>query len=759
NVTVKKGNDVAYRRTFTPVFAGAPIVETRVLDNTSNAGNYTVYAVMRYLNISEYKNATFEMVAPFVSPISVTISANATTINENDPVHFAASVSGTTGSVSYMWDFQNDGNIDSTTADPTYIYGSNGTFTVNLTVKDSISNQTDTEIITSRKIYNVTVNVKNNLTSGAIQNAQVEFGDEKINTSSDGKAQFTVIKDRHELIVKKPGYATFSNKTDVNGNSVLDVYLTEADIIAPSLELVSPGNNERVSNDYAVLKFKTSDNNGMNCRLYMSTDASFWSEINRSDVQSGAESYFKINSLQNGTYFWKISCIDRSGNTNTSPAYSFVVDTSLAVEDLVSIEETNEATLEFSGQVNAIIAGIDGMDEDGRQAAEAMQLKKTLEKSKTGIGRANRDLESLKWRRLNETELQKETQSILDRIQLIKDTTPRSISVLEKNEFIKYPSKNDIGLIAKKLANSTNYKFTKKETDALIDETYKLQSLMTVTTKVKIVEVEYMSGEKATITVVQKNIDAKNGIESANFYEVFPKEIAKNLSEVELLFEYEIIDPDPIIKIDAEKNKDFSYYIKKKIDIIDAEKLQSILVGKEIKPKASGNLLTGLVSFDSAIIDTIDVRLVAEFSIIFVLLLVFLYYQFGYEKIGAMLHKEDPKLKEISILLDGIALSLSQNNYQEAKEAYKKVNDGFKALSKENRPKIYPRIMEMHAKIDFVYMDNLLNEADVCLKNGLREKSVSIYGIVSGLYKGLPQNYKAKIAARCIELHKKLNPQ
>ena len=496
NVTIKKGNDASYKRIFSPVFAGAPISETRVIDNTSNAGNYTIYAVMRYLNISEYKNTTFEMVAPFVSPISVTINANATAINENNPVYFTASISGTSGSVSYVWDFQNDGTIDSTSTTPTYVYGSNGTFTVNLTVRDSISNQTDTEIITSRKVYNVTVNVRENSTSGAIPNAIVDLGDEKINTSSDGKALFIAVKGRHELIVKKAGYSTFSNKTDVNGNSVFDVYLIEADIAAPALELTSPGNNERVSNDYAALKFKASDRNGINCRLYMSTDASFWSEINRSDVQSGAESYFRINNLQNGTYFWKISCVDRSGNANTSSTYSFVVDTSLAVEDLVSIEEQNTATLEFSEQVNAIIAGIDGMDEDGRQAAEAIQLKKTLEKSKTGIERANRDLESLKWRKLNETGLQLETKSILNRMQLIKDTTPRSISVLEKNEFIKYPNKNDIGLLAKKLANSTNYKFTKREIDALVDETYKLQSLMTVTTKVKHVEIEYMSGER-----------------------------------------------------------------------------------------------------------------------------------------------------------------------------------------------------------------------------------------------------------------------
>ena len=57
NVTIKRQRCLL-QRIFSPVFAGAPISETRVIDNTSNAGNYTIYAVMRYLNISEYKNTT-----------------------------------------------------------------------------------------------------------------------------------------------------------------------------------------------------------------------------------------------------------------------------------------------------------------------------------------------------------------------------------------------------------------------------------------------------------------------------------------------------------------------------------------------------------------------------------------------------------------------------------------------------------------------------------------------------------------------------
>ncbi len=41
-------------------------------------------------------------------------------------------------SLSYAWDFEDDGIIDSTEAEPTHVFSSDGDFTVRLTVTDSM---------------------------------------------------------------------------------------------------------------------------------------------------------------------------------------------------------------------------------------------------------------------------------------------------------------------------------------------------------------------------------------------------------------------------------------------------------------------------------------------------------------------------------------------------------------------------------------------------------------------------------------------
>src|SRR3989344_1395098 len=86
NVTVSRNNAVTYRHNFVPVFSGAPIAESRVISNTTDSGNYTINAIMNYLNITEQRSAVFKVVAPASSPLSVAISANATTVNEGDTI-------------------------------------------------------------------------------------------------------------------------------------------------------------------------------------------------------------------------------------------------------------------------------------------------------------------------------------------------------------------------------------------------------------------------------------------------------------------------------------------------------------------------------------------------------------------------------------------------------------------------------------------------------------------------------------------------
>lgn len=764
NATVLRQNTVTSRHNFIPVFA-APIAEIRLIENTSNAGNYTINATMFYLNITENRNFTFEVLAPSSNPISATINANATIINEGGAISFTSTITGNATAVAYKWDFQNDGSIDSTIAAPAYAYPSNGTFTVNLTVSDSNWNQTDIESIKVRKLYNITILARDNATSNPIENAEVELENEFKNTSADGTASYAIPPEMYRLIVKKPGYAAFSNRTEVSGNAIFEVKLFQEDKSSPAIHLISPEDRIAISNASAALKYKAFDSSSMTCSLYININSTSWKldGIN-SNVISNEDSSFVLTNLKNNTYQWKIECIDKNNNSNFSETYTFTVDTSL-VENMLSVDmnEQDKSAENIISQIDAIMDSLDRLSADEKDAAEAMQSRKKLEKAKIAIQRANRDLHSLKWRRLNQTELEQETQAVLGRIENVKDTTPKGIEVIDKNEFVKYPNKEDVGRALEVLINTTNLKFTRKEFNNLVQENYKLQSAMTVTTKARLINVDYISGDKQTVTLIQKiiNSEKNNGKKPDNpaFFEVIPKDIAKNLSEMELLFDYEIIDNDPIVSMDANKIKEFSYILNKRASISDTEKLKSILLDKNLKPSdKGGGLITGFVplgKISSGFVKTADLRLIAEFAVIVVLVIIFSYYQFGgSDKIAYLFNKE---LNEINELISSALNDLKNNDYGSAALKYKEINPMFNKLEKRKKDMLKESVVELINKINLLYIYQLSEKANACIITNNREDAYAIYLKIQSLYKIIPKNYKAEVSKKCLELHSKLN--
>ena len=763
NVTITRQNIVSYTHSFAPVFTGAPVLETRVVGNTSNAGNYTISAVLYYKNSAESKNASFEILSPLGNQLSVAINANATSINEGEAILFTSQVSGNTGAVSYKWDFQNDGTTDSTNNALEYKYGSNGTYNVNLTVSDLKWNQTAVQEINVRKMHNLTILVKDNNSGIPIENAEVEFDDEIKDTGSDGKVSYARPKDEYDLAVRKSGYTAFSNKTGIGHNTLVEVGLIEEDRQAPIIRIISPEDRKTVPNNFISLQYTAIDKSAMTCRLYVNVNSSSWKvESINSNVQSEADSSFALNDLKNNTYQWKIECIDRNGNSNTSDAYSVIVDTSFVENELsVDLNEQNKNTEDVLSQIDASIADIENLNLDEKEAADAMQLKKGLEKAKVAIQRANRDLSSLKFRRLNQSELEIETKNILEMLENVKDTTPIKIEVADKNEFVKYPSKEDVSKALQILLNSTNLEFSKKELNKLVQENHKLQSLITVTTKAKLLNVEYISGSKGKLTLINKVVDFSKDLGDLVFFEIIPKDFAKNLSELNLLFDYDVVDKDPVIKIDIQKTREFSYYINKRVGIEDTESLKSVLLSKNLKPEAK-SLITGFAAFDSFsanIVKTSDIRLIAEFVIVVLLLAVYLYYQFGgYEKVELLFDRKlKEKLREVDGIIEKTAGYLEQGKYDEAKALYKDLNAVFKELPKNIKSRIYGKIIEIGNKIDFIYIERLLNEAFDCLKNSQKEKAFSLYSIISSLYKNVSREYKSKVHLKCAELHRKLN--
>jgi len=78
------------------------------------------------------------------TPLAVNFSAQPTECAEGGLVSFTSLCSGGIAPLTYAWDFDNDGSVDSTGQNPTHTYANMGTYTVSLKVTDAEENS-DTE--------------------------------------------------------------------------------------------------------------------------------------------------------------------------------------------------------------------------------------------------------------------------------------------------------------------------------------------------------------------------------------------------------------------------------------------------------------------------------------------------------------------------------------------------------------------------------------------------------------------------------------
>jgi len=762
DVKISRENSIIFSHIFIPVFNGAPILETRIVGNTNIAGIYLVNATMAYLNTTQNLVSYFQVIGSS-NTLSVDININSSRIYEDAEVIFTAIVTGNITGTTYKWDFNNDGVIDSTKSQEIYKYASNGTYKVNLSVSDSQWNQSASKIIEVEKRFSAKILVYDNDTSQIVQNAEVKIEEEYLNTSASGDVTFVVPKGRYNVVIKKQGYSTFSNKTDIDSNAEFQYRILPLDLTPPSIDFLEPA--DQFPLDESVLfHFRASDKLMMACRLFLKSNSSgFRVVLQNTSVISGIDTYFNYTSFEDEEYQWKIECIDRNGNNMTSATRNIVFPTNeeiqLTEESVQEESSVKEVGTDSIAAIEEALINIENYGEDEKDAADAIGLQKLLEKARTGIQRASRDIESLQYRQLNGTDLDQETQKIYDRIDEIKRTTPLSISIIEKNDFVKYPEKEDVENALIVLANRSNIRLTRKDLNSLSQEAYKLQSQLTVTTKLMVAEVTYVTGEVGYISIIQKNVASKSKNDGFVFYEVIPKEIASNISEINADFEYTKIQEDPIIEINLEKIQSYSYYISKRLSPIEAESIKSILLDPNIKASRK-NGLTGfsiLNNFTSGIGKTIDIRFSIEASIIVILTLVFLYYQFGEDKLGPMLNFSSRKsIKELNYLFEKIGKYLSENRYNDSKTIYKEIESIFRKLPKNIKASFFKKVMDCHNRMNFIFIDNLLNEAIASIRTN-RKLAVENYKKVISVYKEISKEYKAKIHAKCMELNTLLN--
>ncbi|MEA2036659.1 MAG: PKD domain-containing protein [Nanoarchaeota archaeon] len=728
-----------------------PLNYIKPIDNINQAGNYTINTTMYYMGNTESKMLYFHVESSDQNPLSVTLNSNATTINRGQTIAFSSSVSGNTSAVTtYNWKFGDGGTATGWNATHTYL--TNSTYIANLSVEWDGWIKSAVQTITVRELFNITVLVKNE-SDQIVQGAEVEFVSIEKNTTAEGKASFLINSGSHSLRVSKEGYSSFSNNTEVHINKTVHVVLKEggSDDVKPIIKLLGPENDATITKSNTTVRYSVLDSSDVRCTLYINMEGGWWVEKKyESGITNNDERNFRLDDLEDKHYQWKIECVDEFDNSQTSETRNFYVNKSIVTEDDISLDAK-------IGEVDGILSSLGYLDKNEKEASIAMKLEKQLGDSRKGLQRAKRDLHNLVWRKLNESELDVVRQEIFDRIKEIDKTTPRTIKVIESKEFVGYPNKEDIRNVSFTLLELDKKKYKKKEKEAYANYNQGLQDLIRITTMMKIIDVEYMSGEQGTITLIEKVVKAEDNLTGTSIVEVIPKAIAANTSLINALFDYSVILEDPMIKLEPMER--YAYYINKKTELDGVKEIKSVLVAEDT---AKQNPIIGFTIFGglpSRLLESTNIRLIIEVIIIIILAMVYIGFSGGFKKVKYLVKDRDAlkNVKEIDASVETAFTDLQNNQYDKAKSAYKDINEKFKVLPKDIKKDIYSKIVLLSGRLDVFHINKLVDKALFNLEHNQREPASQIYKQVSGIYKSISPKFKSKVLERSKELYGKLN--
>ncbi|MFH1053196.1 MAG: PKD domain-containing protein [Candidatus Woesearchaeota archaeon] len=753
NLTVLHNGMIIESEYITSYSPDYPIYVTRTINNINEEGGYAINAVMHFFGYSESKALNFYVNDTSGNPLSAIINANKTSINEGESIGFSSSISGNTSGAAISWNFGDDAS--SSESNPIHTYYTNGTYAVSLHAYWEGWNKSDSLTIRVRKQFNVIVIVKNE-SDAIIPDAKIEFGSQKKNTSSEGLASFLVNADDYRLVVSKEYYRTFSNISVINGNITLEVKLLNYDDEddKPIIKLLEPEDGKVIDQNDVSIIYKVIYSSSVNCTLFLNVDGSWWIErAHKGGITTSSENSFLLQDLDiNKHYQWRIECTDDFKNSRMSETKNFYTSSAVATEDNVSFDQ-------IISEIDSILSNLDYLDKNENEAAISLDLRKQLEKAKLEIQRAKRDLYNLVWRRLNGTELEEAKQLILDRVEKVKKTTPRSIKVMESKDFVNYPSKEDVRNISITLLGIKNKKYKKGEEEAYANNNQELQDLIRITTKYKIIEVVYISGENGEITLVAKEVKEGGDLKDISLIESIPKDIAANTSSINALFDYTVILEDPVIRLDLPIER-YAYYFNKGIDLDKIKEIKSVVVSNNHEIKT--NPILGFAVFGdytSNMIKSTNIRLFIEIAIILILVMVYIGFSGGF-KTAKYLITDRNSLKNANVIKESVEqglTSLQNNQYEKAKSAYMNINEKFRQLPKDMKKGVYPNIILLSNKLDVFHINKLIDKAMFNIENDKQKEASVIYKQVSKVYKNISPDFKSNVLERCNELHRKLS--
>ncbi len=488
-------------------------------------------------------------------------------------------------------------------------------------------------------------------------------------------------------------------------------------------------------------------------RIYRSTSSGvdyldFYSET------GNITRFIDYSTEDRATYYYKVNAVDKAGNMGQLSEEVYATSVKDSSKEKESVSESKEEAPKVLPpnlvykvndeikKVETLLIDIDEIssmlkNKEEKELVGYLNLNEKISQAKSKLEKIKNDFEGLKDRYMTESQLDNEIDKIELELKKIRQTTPRDVSVIQKSDNVQGLGEGSIDLAIEKLFENPEFETIDKT--KYKNQNMKIQENIEVLVTLYNIEIEFIDNEIEEKSLIIKSISYK-GTESAKdviLYEIIPKSIAQSSSDITFLTKnYNVVEEDPIIKFGFAEigftGQEIKYIVDKRVNINDVKNSASVA-------------LIGPVQLEQ------DISKLTGFSIL---------------NMGLGIQRRDMIFIIVGILVIGalVGYQVFIGRSYSADRSFNRASYNFdKQMKNLNMKEINSKYAELGGRLiarkEIDIIEELVEWGHNHLNNNEMEEAKRLYPRIEFLYKNLPKNEKALVFNKCIELQKRMGRQ
>ncbi len=741
--------------------ASFPLTET--IPQTYKIGLHTIIANLTFREPATNNTYRLTNSKTFEILNSITAIINSpNTINIEDTAYMNITGTGGYGSLIYTWDF-GDGSMQKNGSATSHKYNQSGEYTISVIAKDQKNNtNTFTKDIRIKGAYALGFIIKDRQKLEPINDVSIIIDSSVQKTNTNGNTTFILREGQIDYEIRKEGYQSLIGNLNLNKNMTHNLTMQPIDSSTPIITL----NQKEIMHDQdiAQVTFRVEDTSPVNCTLYTSEDANWWSQKQTiQNIMSNAENNITLTNLTLDSYFYKIECIDIYAKQSYSEEGT--------IKKQANNEEqaVNQETDTYYYVINAISRTLENYETlsiDQKEILESLDAKNKLKELERYVTNYERDADSIKngicpgiYCKLSQTEIDKKINALKQRIENQLSKTPASVEIISSEEYIKYPKLDEIESALTLYYGAKRIIKQKTELERLSKETLKLQNLIDIKAKSSLVEITYFDLDTQKLLIVQKTLNGNYTNPKLKIIEHMPEEEGSGGMTVSTNQNNQLIN-NTLYEYDASNTQTIVYSLSSKSNLAQSSKtFSTILIDPSLDPK---NKIVGFATLDR-LTDTTNLSfLILGILISAIIIRITFSIAPGLNPMNHLDFGTKRKTRKIISLVNDAARHAENGEFEKAELIYKEIKLIYSIEKEEVRKKSYDNIIELIKKLDDTYVKILIREWEAALISKNYKKSLALYEKIKIVYESLDDSIKQAnfdliepISQKMIELNSK----